>query len=120
MIKLAFVFKTAPHSNAVSREGLDALLAATAFCNEDEIAVFFIEDGVFNLISNQQPELILQKDFVNTFKLLDLYEIENRFVCQQSLQQYDLQQTAFIINCHKIDRTSLIEKLQSAVQILTF
>ncbi|MCK3658148.1 tRNA 2-thiouridine(34) synthase TusC [Pasteurellaceae bacterium Pebbles2] len=120
MIKLAFVFKTAPHGNAISREGLDALLAATAFCDEQEIAVFFLDDGVFNLIANQQPERILQKDFISTFKLLDLYDIENRFVCQQSLQENGLSQTEFIINCEKIDRSLLVQKLKSAVQILTF
>ncbi|XHN73669.1 TusC [Lonepinella sp. MS14437] len=120
MIKLAFVFKTAPYSNAASREGLDALLAATAFCDENEIAVFFIEDGVFNLLAAQQPELILQKDFISTFKLLDLYDIEQRFICQASLQQYALENAEFIINCEKIDRTSLIAKLKTAVQILTF
>ena len=34
-MKLAFLFRTAPHGNAISREGLDALLAATAFCDEE-------------------------------------------------------------------------------------
>lgn len=120
MIKLAFVFKTAPHGSAISREGLDALLAASAFCDEDEIAVFFLEDGVLNLLREQQPECILQKDFIRSFKLLDLYEINNRFICQQSLQQYALVERELIINCQKINRTLLTQKLQTAVQILTF
>ncbi|MDU5840182.1 MAG: sulfurtransferase complex subunit TusC [Haemophilus parainfluenzae] len=80
-MKLAFLFRTAPHGNAISREGLDALLAATAFCDEEEIGVFFIDDGVLNLLDGQNPELLLQKDFIRTFKLLDLYDIEQRFVC---------------------------------------
>lgn len=61
MIKLAFVFTQAPYGTATSREGLDALLAATAFCDESEIAVFFLDDGVLNIIANQQSEQILQK-----------------------------------------------------------
>ena len=52
-MKLAFLFRTAPHGNAISREGLDALLAATAFCDEEEIGVFFIDDGVLNLLDGQ-------------------------------------------------------------------
>lgn len=60
-MKLAFLFRTAPHGNAISREGLDALLAATAFCDEEEIGVFFIDDGVLNLLDGQNPELLLQK-----------------------------------------------------------
>lgn len=119
-MKLAFLFRTAPHGNAISREGLDALLAATAFCDEEEISVFFIDDGVLNLLDGQNPELLLQKDFIRTFKLLDLYDIEQRFVCADSLDQYNLQAEQLIISAKKIDRTSLINKLSQAEKVFTF
>lgn len=119
-MKLAFLFRTAPHGNAISREGLDALLAATAFCDEEEIGVFFIDDGVLNLLDGQNPELLLQKDFIRTFKLLDLYDIEQRFVCADSLGQYNLQTEQLIISAEKIDRTSLINKLRQAEKVFTF
>lgn len=119
-MKLAFLFRTAPHGNAISREGLDALLAATAFCDEEEIGVFFIDDGVLNLRDGQNPELLLQKDFIRTFKLLDLYDIEQRFVCATSLYQYNLQTEQLIISAEKIDRTSLIKKLSQTEKVFTF
>ena len=119
-MKLAFLFRTAPHGNAISREGLDALLAATAFCDEEEIGVFFIDDGVLNLLNGQNPELLLQKDFIRTFKLLDLYDIEQRFVCADSLDQYNLKTEQLIISAEKIDRTSLINKLSQAEKVFTF
>ena len=119
-MKLAFLFRTAPYGNAISREGLDALLAATAFCDEEEIGVFFIDDGVLNLLDGQNPELLLQKDFIRTFKLLDLYDIEQRFVCANSLDQYNLQTEQLIISAEKIDRTSLINKLSQAEKVFTF
>lgn len=119
-MKLAFLFRTAPHGNAISREGLDALLAATAFCDEEEIGVFFIDDGVLNLLDGQNPELLLQKDFIRTFKLLDLYDIEQRFVSATSLDQYNLQTEQLIISTEKIDRTSLINKLSQAEKVFTF
>ena len=119
-MKLAFLFRTAPHGNAISREGLDALLAATAFCDEEEIGVFFIDDGILNLLDGQNPELLLQKDFIRTFKLLDLYDIEQRFVCADSLDQYHLQTEQLIISAEKIDRTSLINKLSQAEKVFTF
>ena len=119
-MKLAFLFRTAPHGNAISREGLDALLAATAFCDEEEIGVFFIDDGVLNLLDGQNPELLLQKDFIRTFKLLDLYDIEQRFICADSLDQYNLQTEQLIISAEKIDRTSLINKLRQAEKVFTF
>ena len=119
-MKLAFLFRAAPHGNAISREGLDALLAATAFCDEEEIGVFFIDDGVLNLLDEQKLELLLQKDFIRTFKLLDLYDIEQRFVCADSLDQYNLQTEQLIISAEKIDRTSLINKLSQAEKVFTF
>ena len=119
-MKLAFLFRTAPHGNTISREGLDALLAATAFCDEEEIGVFFIDDGVLNLLDGQNPELLLQKDFIRTFKLLDLYDIEQRFVCADLLDQYNLQTEQLIISAEKIDRTSLINKLSQAEKVFTF
>ena len=119
-MKLAFLFRTAPHGNAISREGLDALLAATAFCDEEEIGVFFIDDGVLNLLDGQNPEVLLQKDFIRTFKLLDLYDIEQRFVCADSLDQNNLQTEQLIISAEKIDRTSLINKLNQAEKVFTF
>ena len=119
-MKLAFLFRTAPHGNAISREGLDALLAATAFCDEEEIGVFFIDDGVLNLLDGQNPELLLQKDFIRTFKLLNLYDIEQRFVCTDSLDQYNLNTEQLIISAEKIDRTSLINKLSQAEKVFTF
>ena len=119
-MKLAFLFRTSPHGNAISREGLDAVLAATAFCDEEDIGVFFIDDGVLNLLDGQNPELLLQKDFIRTFKLLDLYDIEQRFVCADSLDQYNLQTEQLIISAEKIDRTSLINKLSQAEKVFTF
>ncbi len=73
--KLAILFTQPPFGTSTSREGLDALLAASAFCNEDEIAICFLNDGVFNLLANQQPEMLLQKDHISTFKLIDLYDL---------------------------------------------
>ena len=119
-MKLAFLFRTAPHGNAISREGLDALLAATAFCDEEEIGVFFVDDGVLNLLDGQNPELLLQKDFIRTFKLLDLYAIEQRFICADSLDQYNLHAEQLIISAEKIDRTLLINKLSQAEKVFTF
>lgn len=119
-MKLAFLFRTAPHGNAISREGLDALLAATAFCDEEEIGVFFVDDGVLNLLDGQNPELLLQKDFIRTFKLLDLYDIEQRFICADSRDQYNLHAEQLIISAEKIDRTLLINKLSQAEKVFTF
>lgn len=51
MKRLAFIFTQPPHTSSAGREGLDALLAASAF--SEDIQVFFVGDGVFQLLPNQ-------------------------------------------------------------------
>lgn len=54
------------------------------------------------------------------FKLLDLCDIEQRYICEQSLQQFELSEQDLIISCHQINRTLLVDKLQKAKKIITF
>ena len=75
---------------------------------------------MLNLLDGQNPELLLQKDFIRTFKLLDLYDIEQRFICADSLDQYNLHAEQLIISAEKIDRTLLINKLSQAEKVFTF
>ncbi|KMZ20840.1 sulfurtransferase complex subunit TusC [Haemophilus influenzae] len=119
-MKIAFLFRTSPHGTSISREGLDAILAATAFCEPNDIGIFFIDDGVLNLIDNQQPEIIQQKDFIRAFKLLYLYDVEQRFICTASLQKFKLDNRELILSCEKIDRSLLLEKLNQAEKLFTF
>lgn len=79
MKRIAFVFSTMPHGSASGREGLDALLATSALT--EEIGVFFIGDGVFQILQGQKPDVILARDYIATFKLLGLYDIEQCWLC---------------------------------------
>lgn len=51
---VAFVFTQGPHGNSAGREGLDALLATSAL--SENLGVFFLSDGVLQLLPQQQPE----------------------------------------------------------------
>ncbi|WP_109079214.1 sulfurtransferase complex subunit TusC [Aggregatibacter kilianii] len=120
MSKLAFIFRHAPYGTANTREGLDALLAATAFCAEEDIAVFFLDDGVLNLQPQQHAESTLQKDTASALKLLNLYEIEQRYVCVDSLQQFGLKPQDLMLTCETLPRARLLSILQQSEKILTF
>lgn len=118
--QLAILFTQPPFGSATSREGLDALLAASAFCDEDEILIAFWQDGVFNLLAHQQPEQILQKDHIATFKLIDLYDLTECYACEQSIQQRGLENTELVIAPQLVSQSVLFEKLRQAEKILTF
>ncbi|MBO1518284.1 sulfurtransferase complex subunit TusC [Oceanisphaera pacifica] len=91
MNKVAFIFRTPPHGSASGREGLDAALATSAL-NED-IGIFFIGDGVYQVLEGQDTSLILGRDYAPTFGLLDLYDVERVYVCAQSLAERGLAST---------------------------
>ncbi|MGQ8821387.1 sulfurtransferase complex subunit TusC [Bibersteinia trehalosi] len=119
--KLAVLFTQPPFGSATSREGLDAVLAASAFCDEDEIAICFLFDGVFNLLKKQQPEQILQKDHIATFKLLELYELSECFICQQSVTERGLDNAEWILqDVQFVAREQIFACLRNAEKVLTF
>lgn len=85
MNKLAFMFRKPPHGSASGREGLDALLASSALT--EDIGVFFSHDGVYQLMTEQDPSAILGRHYAPTFGLLELYDVEQVYICQRSLME---------------------------------
>lgn len=119
--KLAILFTQPPFGSSISREGLDALLAASAFCDEEELAICFLNDGVFNLIAGQQPEQLLQKDHIATFKLIELYDLTECFICQESIAERGLNNAEWVLNdVKKVSRNALFDVLHQADKVLTF
>lgn len=118
MKKLGFVFQSAPHSTSAAREGLDALLAASAYC--DDIALFFVGPGVAQLIAGQSPEQVLSRDYISAFKLLDLYDIEQIYLCQQSLDEFGLTNARWVIDAQKRSPQQIAQLLAQCDQVLTF
>lgn len=88
MSKIAFICRRGPHGTASGREGLDALLATSALT--DSLALFLIGDGVLQLVREQQPHAVLQRHYAPTFKMLELYDLEEVYVCAESLVERGL------------------------------
>lgn len=105
MNKIAFIGRHAPHGSAGGREGLDALLASSALT--DAVALFLIEDGVLQLLADQRPQSILQRHYAPTFKLLELYDVEEVYVCADSLRERGVQPDALAIEVRCLPRAEL-------------
>ena len=118
MKKIAFIFHTAPHGSTSGREGLDALLAASAYA--EELAVFFVGDGVLQLLQSQDPAQVLCRDYISAFKLLDLYDVELRYICSQSLDDWGLQKDELIIDGQLLSPDDIAAQWHSFDQLLTF
>ena len=86
--KLLFSLRHAPYGNSLAKDALDAILASSAY--NQQLSVVFIDDGVFQLIANQQAEVNEEKSISNTLSAFPLYDITALFVCAESLQQRGL------------------------------
>lgn len=119
MKRIAFMFTRAPHGNASGREGLDALLATSAI--SDDIGVFFIGDGVLQLLPGQQPDTILMRNYIATFGVLPLYDIERCYLCAVSADQRGLNaDTAWVIDVKRLAPDALRATLADYNTVLTF
>ncbi|CAH0534540.1 Protein TusC [Vibrio stylophorae] len=85
---LGFLITQPPHGRSSGREGQDAILATSAM--SENLRVFFFGDGVWQLLKQQQPKAIQCRDYIATFKLFDLYEIEQCYICAESLAERGL------------------------------
>lgn len=119
MNRVAFLFTQAPHGSSAGREGLDAVLATGAL--SEDIGLFFIGDGVLQLNRDQQPEQILARNYIATFGVLELYDIDQCFICADSLRSRGQSSTAQrVLAAEVLDAAALRAKLATYHRILRF
>jgi len=116
--KIGIINKCLPHGSAQGRESLDLTLAMSAF--NESLSLFFIGDGVYQLLVGHTPDESLQKHFQPLFKMLDLYDVENIYVCEQSLLQRVIKQDELLIDVTLLDTKQLKSKLALQDQLLSF
>ncbi|MBT9431727.1 MULTISPECIES: sulfurtransferase complex subunit TusC [Sodalis] len=119
MNRIAFVFSHGPHGDAAGREGLDALLATSALA--EDIGVFFIADGVLLLLAQQQPAQILARDFIATFGVLPLYDVDRLYLCAESAAERGLDADAgWVLDAEWLSAADWRQRLSAFDTVLTF
>lgn len=83
-----FIFQQAPHANLAAKEGLDFAFSCAAF--DQSVDVFFMQDGVYQLLKNQTTEALQQKNHSASIDALTLYGIDNCFYQEDCAQKRDI------------------------------
>ncbi|MGS2720256.1 sulfurtransferase complex subunit TusC [Paraglaciecola aestuariivivens] len=117
-MSLAIVNKSAPYGTSNGQESLDMALAMSNFAQD--VSVFFIEDGVWQLLSGQNPTAINAKGYYKTFPAFEFYDIENIYVCKQSLMKRGIDQEQLSIAVTLIELDELSELLAKQQQVMSF
>ena len=87
--KFLYVNRKAPHGTIYALESLEVVLIGAAF--EQDVALAFIDDGVFQLLQNQDTAGIGTKNFSPTYRALGDYDVNKIYVERESLEQRGLQ-----------------------------
>lgn len=80
--------RTLPHQGVRLQEKLDVILTAAAF--DQQVSLLFLDDGVFQLKTGQQPDNQQLKDTASIFNALEMYDVTDLYIEAESLQQCGL------------------------------
>lgn len=82
--RFMYVNRKAPYGTIYALECLEVVLITAAF--DQDTSVVFVDDGVYQLKKNQDTAGIGMKNFSNTYRALDDYDVEKIYVEQESLE----------------------------------
>jgi tRNA 2-thiouridine synthesizing protein C len=81
--KFLYVNRKAPYGTIYALESLEVVLIGAAF--EQDVALAFLDDGVYQITKGQETEEVGMKNFSPTYKALGDYDVNKIYVEQESL-----------------------------------
>lgn len=105
--RFMYVNRRAPYGTIYALECLEVVLISAAF--EQDVSVVFMDDGVYQLKKNQDTTGIGMKNFSNTYRALDDYDVEKIYVEKESLDARGLTDEDLIIPVEVLSSEELRE-----------
>ena len=87
-MKIAVLVTSLPLDGIAARESLDLIFALAAV--DHQVSVIFSDDAVYQLVQADDSAELMVKDFRRSFKLFELYDIENLYICADTLVAFDV------------------------------
>lgn len=117
--KILLVSRHAPYGSSLAREAIDAALAAAIY--DQDLSILFMDDGIFQLLKNQNAQKIQQKDIGSVLSALAFYDIEKIYLHKESLEQRQIALNELIIeDLYELNNTEVASLLNQQDQILSF
>ena len=86
--KFLYINRKAPYGTVYALESLEVVLIGAAF--EQDVSLAFIDDGVYQLMANQETAGVGMKNFSKTYRALGDYEVRKLYVEKESLAERGL------------------------------
>lgn len=86
--KFMYVNRRAPYGTIYAWESLEVVLIGAAF--EQDVSLLFVDDGVYQIMKNQNTTELGMKNFSPTYSALGDYEVTKIYVEKESLEERGL------------------------------
>lgn len=116
--KFMYMNRKAPYGTIYALESLEVVLIGAAF--DQDVSVVFADDGVYEIVKNQNTEEIGMKNFSPTYRALEAYDVEKLYVFEKSLGERGLTEDDLIVDVEVVDADRLGELMEEQDVILSF
>ncbi len=106
--KFLYVNRKAPYGTIYALESLEVVLIGAAF--EQDVALAFLDDGVFQLVEGQNSAGIGMKNFSKTYRALGDFEVRKLYVERESLKERGLSETDLMPIVYEDENDDYAEK----------
>jgi tRNA 2-thiouridine synthesizing protein C len=107
MKRYLFVLRKPAHSGAYLQEMLDIILITAAF--DQSVSILWLDDAVFSLKNQQQPERLTLKDTAAVMQSLSIYDVTELYIETESLQEYGLMAEDLCLPVQTLPRKAISE-----------
>ena len=114
----AILMRKAPYGSVYTAEGFRTMMGIAVF--EMDISVVFMDDGVFALLKEQNPDQFDMKPLGDGFPMLRDFDVENFYVHDESLAERGLTPDDLVMEAEIVDGAQIANILETAGTVLPF
>ena len=118
MEKVAILMRKAPYGSVYTAEGFRSVMGIGVF--EMDAVLIFVEDGVYALVKDQNPEQLDMQPLGEGFPMLPEFGVNGFYVHQPSLEERGLSVDGLVMEVQLIDNAGLAELLAEHSAVLSF
>ncbi len=115
---MLFILRQAPYASSIAREAIDVILAAASL--ETKISLLFLDDGVFQLCSHQDPVKLGSKPLAAMLTALPLFGVESIFAAEQEVKERGLDVEHLVLPVELLNPLQIAGLLNASAPVFSF
>lgn len=116
--KFMYVNRRAPYGTIYAQESLEVVLIGAAF--DQDVSVAFVDDGVYQLVKEQNTDGVEMKNFSRTYRALEDYDVEKLYVEKESMAARGISEDDLIVDVEIKSAEELTQLMEDQDTVLTF